>query len=85
MRSGLLAPVQRPVFTAPFKPRTAKDAAVRGSDALGEAGPGLHPASSARGSSIARPHRRGTNAPFDPFCEATSYAAGNGVRSVGSL
>jgi hypothetical protein len=59
--------------------------AGRGSDALGEAGPGLHPASSARGSSIALPHRRGTNAPFDPFCEATSYAAGNGVCSVGSL
>ena len=57
----------------------------RGSDALGEAGPGLHPASSARGSSSARPHRRGTNAPFDPFCEATSYVAGNGVCSVGSL
>src|SRR5512132_921395 len=45
---------------------------------------GLHPASPARGSSIARPHPRGTNAPFDPFCGATSYAAGNGVRSVGS-
>jgi hypothetical protein len=45
---------------------------------------GLHPASSAGSSGIARPHAWGTNAPFDPFCEATSYAAGNGVRSVGS-
>jgi hypothetical protein len=59
--------------------------AGRVSDALGEAGPVCIPASSARGSSIARPHPPGMNAPFNPFCEATSYAAGNGVRSVGSL
>jgi hypothetical protein len=39
----------------------------------------LHPPRGA----ASRPHPPGTNAPFDPLCETTSYVGGYGARLMG--